>query len=145
MASSLNKYPGYQMLVQVELAGSPGTFNSIGGIDTNGFTVNQEAVDITDKQAMPWRTLLPATGIVSMSVKGSGFVTGDAIFKQLLAQLLQTTTQTFMNFKLVSGAGDVLKGTFQITSMDRNGDKNAAEKFSISLESSGPIAFTPAP
>lgn len=145
MASSLNKYPGAQFLIQVELATAPGTFQSIGGIDSNSLSIAQESVDITDKQAMPWRTLLPGAGMTTMSLKGSGFVTGDAVFKQLMAQVINYSAQAYYNFKLISACGDIFKGQFEVTALERSGDKNAAEKFSISLESAGAITYTPAP
>jgi predicted secreted protein len=145
MASSLNKYPGSQFLLQVELASAPGTFQTVGGCDSNALSIGQESVDITDKQAMPWRTLLPAAGMTTVSLKAAGFITGDAAFKQLLAQVINLNPQPFYQFKMISAAGDVFKGLFEVTALERTGDKNTAEKFSISLESSGPIAYTPAP
>jgi len=136
------KYSGKDFLIQVESATTPGTFVTLGGLSTNGLTINNEAVDITDKGDMPWRVLLAGCGLRSMSVKGSGMVSNDSVFKQVQASIL---AGTILNYRLVSGAGDKFVGGFLVTSFERSGEKNNAEMFSASFESSGVPAYTPAP
>lgn len=136
------KFCGKDFLIQVESPTTPGTFVTLGGLTTNGMTINSEAVDITDKDSMPWRTLLAGCGMRSMSLKGNGLVTNDAVFKQVQASILLAT---ILKYKVISGLGDSFAGLFQVTSFDRSGDKNAAEAFTASFESSGAIVYTAAP
>lgn len=136
------KFCGKDFLIQVESSTTPGTFATLGGLTSNGMTINNEAVDITDKQEMPWRELLAGCGMRSMSLKGSGLVTGDAVFKQVQASII---AGTILNYKLISGLGDSFAGKFLVTSFERSGDKNAAETFSASFESSTAVVYTAAP
>ena len=43
-------------------------------------TINSETVDVTDKDGNGWRELLEGAGITSMSLKGSGVVSDNAVF-----------------------------------------------------------------
>ena len=135
------KYSGKDFLIQVESA-VPGTYVTLGGLTTNGMTINNEAVDITDKGDMPWRVLLAGCGLRSISVKGSGFVSDNAVFKQVQTSIM---AGTILNYRLISGAGDRFQGGFLVTSFERTGEKNNAEQFSASFESSGVPVYTAAP
>lgn len=136
------KYCGKDFLIQVESATTPGTYVTVGGLSTNGLTINNEAVDITDKGDMPWRVLLANCGLRSISMKGDGMVSNDAVYKQVQASIM---AGTILNYRMISGAGDRFQGAFLVTSFQRNGDKNNAEQFSASFESSGVPVYTAAP
>lgn len=136
------KYCGKDFLIQVESATTPGVFATLGGLTSNGLTINNEAVDITDKGDMPWRVLLAGCGLRSMSLKGSGMVSDSAVFKQVQASIM---AGSILNYRIISGAGDKFVGGFLVTSFERSGEKNNAEMFSASFESSGVPVFTAAP
>lgn len=136
------KYSGKDFLIQVESPTVPGTFVTLGGLTSNSLSINNEPVDITDKSDMPWRVLLANAGLRSMSVKGSGFVSDNAVFKQVQASIFNGT---ILNYRMISGAGDKFVGNFLVSNFERTGEKNNAEQFSASFESSGVPVFTPAP
>ena len=58
----------------------------IGGIRTESMTINNETVDVTDKDGNGWRELLEGAGITSMSLKGSGVVSDNAVLPTTLWQ-----------------------------------------------------------
>jgi len=53
---------GSAMLMKVGNAGSPETFTTIAGLRSTSLTVNNESVDVTNKDSSGKRTLLAAAG-----------------------------------------------------------------------------------
>ena len=66
---------GQSMLMKVGNGGSPETFTTIGGLRSTSLTVNNESVDVTNKDSSGKRTFLAAAGVQSISVAGSGVFT----------------------------------------------------------------------
>ncbi len=134
------KFKGRGFLLQIQTDDSPLTYATIGGFETNDLTKTNESVDVTDKGTAPHRELLQGAGIQSKSVTGNGFVSDDAQFELVVAA---AEADTFVILKLISDAGDTHIGTFQVTNFQRGGEKNGAETFSCTFESSGQIVYTP--
>ena len=66
---------GSAMLMKVGNGGSPETFTTIGGLRSTSLTINNESVDVTNKDSSNKRTMLAAAGVQSISVSGSGVFT----------------------------------------------------------------------
>lgn len=136
------KYCGKDLLIQRQLAvGPPITYSTIAGMRSTGLTINNEQVDVTDKGDVPWRQLL-ACGIRSMELSASGIFSDATVLASLMTDV---TTGAIVNFKIISGRGDMFVGAFLITSCERNGEYNGAEQYTLSLASAGAIAYTAAP
>ena len=69
---------GSAMLMKVGNGGSPETFTTIGGLRSTSLTINNESVDVTNKDSSGKRTMLAAAGVQSISVSGSGVFTDAA-------------------------------------------------------------------
>jgi len=69
---------GSAMLMKAGNAGAPETFATIAGLRSTSLTVNNESVDVTNKDSSNKRTLLAAAGVQSISVSGSGVFTDAA-------------------------------------------------------------------
>lgn len=117
-----------------------GTSTPICGFRANTLSINNESVDVTDKCAAPYRTLLEDAGIRSMTISGEGFFDNIAAAKTLFGNALSNSINTYT---LQSGSGEKFEGLFQITSFERSGEYNTEEQFSATLESSGQITYTP--
>ena len=63
------KFKGRDLRIKVRTSTSPETFTVIGGARSDGITINNETVDVTDKDGAGWRELLQGAGITSMSLK----------------------------------------------------------------------------
>jgi len=134
---------GSLVLLKIGNGGSPTeTFATVGGLRTTGFTLNNQAVDATNKDSGAWRALLEGAGIRSITLSGSGIFT-DAASEETVRT--QAFANSIRNYELHFGNGDKLAGAFQITSYQRSGNHDAEEIYSISLASSGSITFTVAP
>ena len=135
------KFCGKNFLLQIEDTPASGTFSSVASLRDTSFTISNEQVDVSDKDGAPARELKNC-GINSMSVSASGMFNDDATIEQIQ---LAGTTGDILLYKLISDAGDIFQGTFQVASYERNGPYNSTEEYSITLESAAAITYTPAP
>lgn len=136
------KFKGREFRVSVRTSTGPDVYAVIGGIRTESVTINSETVDVTDKDGSGWRELLEGAGITSMSIKGSGVVSDNVVFTDHI--MVAKMANTHKTIKLESGLGDVFTGVFAIPSVERAGEYNKEETFSISLESAGVVTYTAA-
>ncbi len=136
----MSKYKGRELRIKVRTSTGPDVFAVVGGIRTESMTINSETVDVTDKDGNGWRELLEGAGITSMSLKGSGVVSDNAVFTDHI--MVAKMANTHLVLKIESGLGDVWQGTFAIPSVERSGEYNKEENFSITLESAGTITYT---
>ena len=136
----MSKYKGRELRIKVRTSTGPDVFAVVGGIRTESMTINSETVDVTDKDGNGWRELLEGAGITSMSLKGSGVVSDNAVFTDHI--MVAKMENTHLVLKIESGLGDVWQGTFAIPSVERSGEYNKEENFSITLESAGTITYT---
>lgn len=135
------KYCGKNFLLQVEDTPASGTFTSVATIRDVSLSISNEQVDTTDKTIAPARELKNC-GINSMSISGAGIFSDDAPLAIIQAR---SHDGALYNYRLISDRGDQYQGAFQTATFDRTGAFNNSEEFSISLESSGVIVFTPTP
>ena len=136
----MSKYKGRELRIKVRTSTGPDVFTVVGGIRTESMTINSETVDVTDKDGNGWRELLEGAGITSMSLKGSGVVSDNAVFTDHIMAAVMANTHVVL--KIESGLGDVWQGTFAVPSAERAGEYNKEETFSITLESAGTITYT---
>ena len=134
------KFKGRELRIKVRVSTGPDVFTVIGGIRTESMTINNETVDVTDKDGNGWRELLEGACITSMSLKGSGVVSNDTVFTDHIMAAVMANTHVVL--KIESGLGDVWQGTFAVPSAERAGEYNKEETFSITLESAGTITYT---
>lgn len=128
---------GRDFLVQIE-SSTPGTYETVGGLRTNSFSLNNEQVDISDKDGTAWKALLAQAGLQSISMKGSGVAKSSSTQLKIRDAAF---SGAFVNLKLTSGLGYSFTGPFQVTSYEGSGDHNKEETFSVSLDSAGDIVY----
>lgn len=119
-----------------------GTATTIGGLRSSSLTINEETVDVTNKDSSGNRELLADGGILSMSISGSGVFTDSTAEQSFRSAALGATT--FQTFTFVIPDLGSYAGTFQVTSLEYAGEYNGEATYSFSLESSGAIAFSAA-
>ena len=130
---------GSDFLLKIGDGGGPEAFATIGGFRSNTFNINNETVDITNKDSAGYRELLNGGGVQSFSVEGSGVFMDDAAFASAeLAVRIKTTD----NWQIIIPNFGTYEGAFQLVSMKFGGEHNGEMKYSISLESAGAVGFT---
>lgn len=141
--SSINAQPGRQFLLEIDLTGvSPTVYTAVAGMRLTDVTINGGPVDITNKGSGGWQEMLPAAGVRSANISGSGIF--DANTAAPMQKLLQSALSggTFIDACIVSGAGDKIFGTYAVDTFKRAGNYNEAETFEITLKSHGPVIYS---
>lgn len=119
--------------------GSASAGTTLAGMRTTGLTVNNEQVDITNKDSNGFREYLEDAGTKSLSITAEGVWKDSAVEQTVRGYAFANSINAFA---LVFGNADTLEGTFAITSYQRAGAFNGEETYSITLESSGSYAYT---
>ena len=135
------KYSGKDFAVKRGNAdGPPETFTTIAAMRSKSMSLNDETVDVTTSDDMPWRRLLGgASGVKSMSISLQGMLTDSATHENLKTDFFNSVIS---NYELVNGLGEKFAGSFQVASIEESGEYNGAQQISITLESAGVITYT---
>ena len=126
------------MLLRLGTVASPTT---VAGLKDTTLSLNNEMVDVTNKDSAGYRTLLAQAGVQSLTITASGTAESAAGFETIQNYAFANSINT-MN--MIFGDGDTIEGSFQITKFDVAGTYNGAQTYSITLESSGAWTFTAA-
>lgn len=113
-------------------------YQTIGGLRTTRFMLNNNLVDATNKTSGGWRDVLPGGGIKQVSISGSGIFTDSASERKLRELAFENKIE---DYQLTFGNGEKLEGSFQISSYERAGNYNDEEVYSLTLESSGMVTY----
>lgn len=112
----------------------------IAGARSDSITINNEAIDVTDKGDDGWRTLLNDASVRSVEMTVSGLLKGTS----LLAKALGATTNLLGDYEIrVEGMG-TYSGEFHFSSLEITAPHDDAAEFSATIASSGEIVWTPA-
>ena len=131
---------GRLLKIQRDSTGA-GAYVDIGYMRSKSYTVNNESVDISNETDGVWRQLLEGAGNQSVSVSGSGLWTDST---HEAAMRLAAFNNTFELIRIIDDHGDVITGSFQITSFGNSAEHNAETSSDIALESAGDVTLTPA-
>jgi TP901-1 family phage major tail protein len=129
---------GSSLLLKVGNGASPEVFTTIGGLRSTSITMNDEPVDVTNKDSSGVRTLLAQGGTTSYTISGSGVFT-DAASETTLRQKFNTST--FANFQIIVPDFGTFTGAFMVASLEYAGEYNGEVTYSVTLESAGAITF----
>lgn len=127
------KFKGKNFLLKMGDGGGPEVFTTVGNLRTTGVALNNEIIDVTDKDGMPWRALIEG-GVQSLDISFAGVFSDDAKLQLLKAAAF---AGTILNYRLTSDAADTLTGAFLVQSFERTGEYNGAEMYSGKLVSAG--------
>ena len=139
---------GLDMLLKVNTSGS--SYATVGGLRSTSITLNDESVDITNKDSLGHRQLLAGGGMNSVSISASGVFTDAAseenvredFFKQQnTSDGSSAQTAVFTNFQFLIPDFGTLTGAFQIVSIEYAGEHNGEVTYSMSFESAGYITY----
>ena len=129
---------GSALLMKIGNAGSPEAFTTIGGMRSTSLAMNDEMVDVTNKDSARARTLLAQGGTNSMTVSGSGVFTDSATEATLRSKF---DVSALTNYQFLVPDFGTFTGSFQLTTLEYAGEFNGEVTYSFTFESSGAITF----
>ena len=128
--------------MKIEKGGVP-----LAGIRTKSFSIENEAIDITDDDDSGIRTLLETVAGGTLEVASKQVtVTFDGITKD--DELIKAAAQglTLVNeYDLILASGAKITGDFALTATNLSGEYQGATQFDGELQSTGPWVWTDAP
>jgi len=130
---------GRALLMKIGNAASPEVFTTIGGMRSTSITLNDEAVDITNKDTTnDARSLLAAAGIKSMSVSGNGVFTDSASETTLYGKWHAAANA---NYQFLVPNLVTFTGAFMLETLEYAGEYNGEVTYSFSFQSAGDITI----
>jgi predicted secreted protein len=113
---------------------------AIAGATTENLTINNEPIDVTDKDDAGWRTYLAEAGVRSVDANCEGYlVDGTLIAVAMGPSSGQNAAYTIE----IEGIG-TFAGNFFLNPLDIGGEVSGAVTFTTTIASSGAVTFTPA-
>ncbi len=133
---------GKQLLLKLDTAGgSPQVYTTIAGLRTTTWTMNGEEVDVTNKDDDGWQQRLAGAGVRSLNISAAGVFQDSAVEETLRGFAFD---QTIHWYQITMQNGDRIEGQFQLATLERSGEYNGAEQYSLTLNSHGPVSYYPA-
>ena len=129
---------GKALLMKIGDGASPEAFTTIGGMRSNTLTMNDEMVDVTNKDSSGARTILAQGGVNSITVAGSGVFTDSASETTLKGKF---NVSALTNYQFLIPDFGTFTGEFMLTTLEYAGEYNGEVTYSFTFESSGAITF----
>mgnify|MGYP003145224463 FL=1 len=129
---------GKALLMKIGNAASPEVFTTIGGMRSNTLTMNDEMVDVTNKDSAGARTILAQGGVNSITIAGSGVFTDSASETTLKGKF---NVSALTNYQFLVPNFGTFTGSFMLTTLEYAGEYNGEVTYSFTFESSGAITF----
>ena len=132
----MTAYTGRSMTLKL---GTWAAGTALAQVRTHTLTLDHEVVDITNKDSNGFRTILEGAGTKSISISVEGIVDNAASYETLFSAANSGSISTYSIGGM--GDGDVIEGSFHLSSFETSGAHNGEQTFSVTLNSSG--AWTP--
>jgi TP901-1 family phage major tail protein len=111
---------------------------AVEGLREKGIEMNGEPIDISSDDDAGWRRLLAVPGENQVNISLSG------VSKNRVLQTDWFAGNRLKTAEITLDDGATLEGSFFLASFSLTGTYNEAIVFEASLQSSGPIVYTPA-
>ncbi|WP_114521031.1 phage major tail protein, TP901-1 family [Altererythrobacter sp. ZODW24] len=128
---------GSAFLLKITDGEQPAAYDTVAGLRTTQMSINGDTVVVTHKDSGGWRDLLSGAGTRSVSVSAAGIFLGSNAENAIRSHALAGTLD---DYELSFEDGAKLRGKFLVQRLDYAGDFNGERNYTLSLESSGPVA-----
>lgn len=129
---------GKDLLIKIDMNGS-NLFDTVAGLRATRISFNAESVDVTNLDSQQgWRELLAGAGVRTAALSGAG-VFRDAGSDERLRQVFFDGLTP--DFQVVIPDFGIIKGPFQVTSIDYAGTHDGEATFEVAMASAGPLSF----
>jgi len=130
---------GRDLLLKIDSSGA-GSFQTVAGLRSTGLTFNAGTIDATSQESSgQWRELLDGAGLKSAAIRGSGLfrdATSDATLRACFF------SGAIRDWQVVIPDFGVVRGPFQIVSLEFGARHDGEVTFDLALESAGELTFT---
>lgn len=144
-ATSIAPQKGRAFLLKIGNGVSPPTYSTLTGLRASSLKLNGAPVDVSSKSSQEWRELAMGMGLKTVDFSGSGLVDGNQINAAAALTYIQNAffNSQLLQAQVVTAFGERFTGYFAIASFERGGPHDNAETFSVELNSSGAVSYSP--
>ncbi|HNN55453.1 MAG TPA: phage major tail protein, TP901-1 family [Novosphingobium sp.] len=128
---------GSAFLLKISDGADPAAYQTVAGLRTTQMSIQGDMVVTTTKDSGGWREMLSGAGVRQVSVSAAGIFLGSAAEAQVRTNAMNGTID---DYELSFEDGEKLRGRFLVQKLDYSGDFNGERNYTLSLESSGPVA-----
>lgn len=121
--------------------GASGAGGTVAGSRSLTVTINNEAVEITNKDSGGFRELLEGAGTQGVDISLEGVATDGSTYETFKGY---AQAGSINSMQVIGPDNDAVSAAFLITSFQEAGNYNDEIKFSASLQSSGTVSYTQA-
>lgn len=111
---------------------------TVAGLRSNSISINNEPVDVTTKDDEGWRRLLEGVAFKSISMSAAGIWQTAAGKDTIVSEII---AGTFGHYQLIDEDSGKFEGSFLMSSLENTGNHDGVEEFTLSLESTGGVAW----
>jgi TP901-1 family phage major tail protein len=139
------KQKGRLMLIKIGDGAATEAFTTLCGLRSKTLTINNAEVDVTsadcaDPGGPLWTEVME--GVKRVAVSGNGYFKDDANEATLVT--LAMSASPIGTFQVIIPAFGTFQGEFIVSSVEFGGEQEDGVTYSLSLSSSGEVAFTAA-
>lgn len=127
---------GRLLILKVEDAPDSGSYLLVGGQRDTDFDMDNDLVDVSNKDTGAWRKLGSDIGLRKSQVTVAGISQDDDMLELME---VAATGGLILNYQLSFDNGDSRTGPYLITKFNRSGKYNGAEEYKATLESADEI------
>jgi TP901-1 family phage major tail protein len=111
------------------------------GVQTRGFSISNDYVDVTTDDDSGWRTLLADPGLRSVESTVSG-ITSDEVLLAAIMQASMAATAISIELPTSLTTPGTMVGNFLVSGFENSGDHDGAVEFSATFMSTGAVTYT---
>ncbi len=115
------------------------------GVQTRGFTLTNDHIDVTTDDDAGWRKLLADPGLRSVEITVGGITSDEVLLAEMLKASI-TGEPLIVNLPTGTAAGvsipGTLTGTFVVSSYEQTGEHDGGAEFSATFMSDGEVTYT---
>lgn len=111
----------------------------VAGARTDTLTINNEPIEVTDKDSLGWTTLLADVSIRNIALSVEGVLKGDT----LMSVAAGPASGLLSDYEIEIETVGTFTGDFFLSPFETGGAHDGENTFSASLASSGEITYVP--
>lgn len=139
------KQLGRLMLIRIGNDATPQVFTVLCGLRSKTLTINNSEIDVTTADCTTpggplWTEVL--NGVKRLNVSGNGYFRDEASEATLNTVAMSASAKE--NFEIIVPELGTFSGEFHVSNVDYGGEQEDGVTYSLTLGSSGTIAFTAA-
>ena len=115
---------------------------TIGGLRSTSLSINSEEIDATSHDSEQFKELLEGAGITNFAISGAGIMSSKEVHDYLRRLVIEKRFATFHIIDVTASKKFI--GVMKMASLERAGDYNNEQTYTMAINSSGEVLYVAA-